>query len=88
MRVENSTLEQVRDRFKKNKRMREEIARGPTQVYDYDKRMAALAEEEAKRKEAKWANKKQKKAAAQVEPDIDPEIAAMMGFGGFSTSKK
>lgn len=31
----------------------------------------------------------QKELAAQHEPeDIDPDIAAMMGFGGFGSSKK
>lgn len=33
-----------------------------------------------------WAQKE--KAAEEEEPDIDPDIAAMMGFGGFGSSKK
>lgn len=30
----------------------------------------------------------QKEKAAEEEPEIDPEVAAMMGFGGFGSSKK
>lgn len=37
--------------------------------------------------DVKWF---QKELAAQNEPeeDIDPDVAAMMGFGGFRSSKK
>lgn len=30
----------------------------------------------------------QKEKASEEEPEIDPDVAAMMGFGGFKTSKK
>lgn len=30
----------------------------------------------------------QKEKAAEEEPEIDPDVAAMMGFGGFGSSKK
>ncbi|PHT28288.1 hypothetical protein CQW23_32103 [Capsicum baccatum] len=30
----------------------------------------------------------QKEKAAEEEPEMDPDVAAMMGFGGFKTSKK
>lgn len=30
----------------------------------------------------------QKEKAAEDEPEIDPDVAAMMGFGGFGSSKK
>lgn len=30
----------------------------------------------------------QKEKTAEEEPEIDPDIASMMGFGGFGSSKK
>lgn len=30
----------------------------------------------------------QKEKAAEEEPEVDPDVAAMMGFGGFGSSKK
>lgn len=33
-----------------------------------------------------WINQKEK--AAEEEPEMDPDVAAMMGFGGFRSSKK
>ena len=30
----------------------------------------------------------QKEKAVEEEPEVDPDIAAMMGFGGFGSSKK
>lgn len=30
----------------------------------------------------------QKEKALEEEPEMDPEVAAMMGFGGFGSSKK
>lgn len=30
----------------------------------------------------------QREKASEEEPEIDPDVAAMMGFGGFKTSKK
>lgn len=30
----------------------------------------------------------QKEKAAEEEPEVDPDVAAMMGFGGFRSSKK
>lgn len=36
-----------------------------------------------------WSNEFQKEKAAQEETeDVDPDMAAMMGFGGFKSSKK
>ncbi len=33
-----------------------------------------------------WVQKE--KAAEEEEADVDPDVAAMMGFGGFRSSKK
>lgn len=30
----------------------------------------------------------QKEKAVEEEPELDPDVAAMMGFGGFRSSKK
>lgn len=93
MRVERSTVDQVKARFDHHKRKKEEEFRnGPV---NFSKRMALAEEDEEElkraRKERKYAKKEQK--AKEVANDaggdeIDPELAAMMGFGGFGGGKK
>lgn len=91
MRVEQSTLDDVKGRFASLKRKAEDA---PVQPLDYEARLAALEAEEAAAKRAKKDAKDAKRrdeeaeAAAAAEEGIDPEMAAMMGFGGFGTSKK
>lgn len=84
---------QVKDRFTEAKRRKEEADAGytgPTAAEAYQQRLAAQAEEEARRKrqrrEAKEA-KKNEEQARELE-EMDPEIMAMMGFGGFGGSNK
>ncbi|XP_035683016.1 zinc finger matrin-type protein 2-like [Branchiostoma floridae] len=88
MRIERSTLDQVKKRFELNKKKREEKKK----EYDFEQRMAELKEEEAKMKEYRKEKKKEKKRKADDaglnEDEIDPEMAAMMGFSGFGGSKK
>ncbi|TVU50464.1 hypothetical protein EJB05_01836 [Eragrostis curvula] len=60
-------------------------------VPDLDERIMKQQQEEEERKRQRKEKKKEKKKelAAQHEPeDVDPDIAAMMGFGGFGSSKK
>lgn len=90
MRVERSSLEQVQQRFETNKRKKAGQAAGED---DLDARIARMAEEEEARKKEKRERKKQKKAEEQgklglEDEDIDPEMAAMMGFGGFGSTKQ
>lgn len=100
MRVERSTLDQVKARLAAKKREREQTKAGPA-TYDLDSRVAALQEEEnerarkkrervkRKRREVQDAKTKEEKVKA-VEAGLGPDddIAAMMGFGGFGGSKK
>jgi len=98
MRVEQSSLSQVKARLALKKRKLQMAKAGPAK-YDLDERVAALQEEDKKRKVDKQAmkrqRKKEKKAAARKTDDdiddtsgVDPNMAALMGFAGFGGSKK
>ena len=92
MRVERSTVEQVRGAFDRVKRKKEEDDKESAE--DFAKRVKAAEEDEeelkARRAEKKKAKKEAKrleeeKAKAQTEAEfgLDPDMAAMMGFSGF-----
>ncbi|KAJ4751667.1 Zinc finger matrin-type 2 [Rhynchospora pubera] len=89
MRVERASLEQVQQRFELLKKRK---PAGSFSEKDLDERIQKQQEEEEERKRLKRERKKEKKekekAALQDQEDVDPDIAAMMGFGGFGTSKK
>ncbi|CAH2054937.1 unnamed protein product [Thlaspi arvense] len=57
---------------------------------DLDERIRKQQEEEEELKRQRREKKKEKKArkAMEEEPEMDPEVAEMMGFGGFGSSKK
>jgi len=90
MRVEKSTLDQVKRRFESNKKKLEEKRKD----YDIEQRMQELREEEEKLKEYRREKRKERKRKADTSIDedmtggMDPEMAKVMGFGGFSSSKK
>merc|ERR1719289_690422 len=85
MRVERSTLDQVKDRFAKNKAKLEE----KKVDYDFDQRMMELREEEEKQKEYRKNLKRKRKPEPEPEEMVgDPDMMAMMGFSGFGTSSK
>jgi U4/U6.U5 tri-snRNP component SNU23 len=90
MKVERSSLDQVKNRFATNKKKLEEKKKD----YDFEERVAELREEEEKAREYRKEKKKDKKRKLQKEDDnldsmgLDPALAATMGFGGFGTSKK
>ncbi|KAJ7369666.1 zinc finger, matrin-type 2 [Desmophyllum pertusum] len=89
MRVERSSLDQVKRRFESNKRKREEEKQKKGKEYDLEERMAVLREEEEQRKQQRKVARKEKKQTPAVgDGEIDPDLAAMMGFAGFGTSKK
>ncbi|CAN1161565.1 Zinc finger matrin-type protein 2 [Linum perenne] len=88
MRVERSSLAQVQERFEMLKKRKD-----PTSFseQDLDERLLKRQQEEEEHKRLKRERKKEKKkekAGEDQEADIDPDVAAMMGFGGFGTSKK
>ncbi|XP_073126830.1 uncharacterized protein [Henckelia pumila] len=87
MRAERATLEQVQQRFEVLKKRKDT---GGFSEQDFDERILKQQQEEDERKRLKREKKKEKKKEKAVEedPEIDPDIAAMMGFGGFGSSKK
>ena len=89
MKIERSSLDQVKNRFTLNKKKLEEKKKD----YDFEERVAELREEEEKAREYRKEKRKEKKRKLQKEDDnrgmgMDPSIAAAMGFSGFGSSKK
>ncbi|XP_014274907.1 zinc finger matrin-type protein 2 isoform X2 [Halyomorpha halys] len=87
MKVERSTLDQVKKRFEANKRKLEDKKRD----YDLEQRMKEIQEEEEKLKEYRRERKKEKKRKLEEdEDDREPTsaLASVMGFSGFGSSKK
>merc|ERR1711953_593867 len=85
MKIERSTLDQVKERFAKNKAKLEE----KKVDYDFDQRMMELKEEEEKQKEYRKNLKRKRKPEPEPEEMVgDPDMMAMMGFSGFGTSSK
>ncbi|XP_054262983.1 zinc finger matrin-type protein 2 [Macrosteles quadrilineatus] len=88
MRVENSTVDQVRKRFEINKKKLEEKKKD----YDIEQRMKELKEEEEKLKEYRREKKKEKKRKLDEDnddhKDQQSELASIMGFSGFGGGKK
>jgi len=86
MRVERSTVDQVKARFALNKKKMEEKKK----EYDLESRTTELREEEEKLREYRREKKKEKKR--KLDDDYsgggDSDMMAMMGFGGFGGSKK
>ncbi|KAL6146512.1 hypothetical protein ACLB2K_057190 [Fragaria x ananassa] len=86
MRVERASLEQVQSRFEKLKKRKTDL---PFTEQDLDERILKLQQEEEERKRQRREKKKEKKKEkVDEEIEIDPDVAAMMGFGGFGSSKK
>ncbi|XP_027012334.1 zinc finger matrin-type protein 2-like isoform X2 [Tachysurus fulvidraco] len=92
MRVERSTLEQVKKRFEFFKKKLEEKKKNK-----FEEQMKKLQEEEEKAKAYKREKRNEKKrrreerkrkAEEDLEFEADEEIAAVMGFSKFDSSKK
>ncbi|GFG32302.1 hypothetical protein Cfor_02699 [Coptotermes formosanus] len=88
MRVERSSLEQVKKRFEVNKKKIEEKKKD----YDIEQRMKELREEEEKLKEYRKEKRKERKRKLEEETEsqneTQSELASVMGFSGFGSSKK
>ncbi|GMH10429.1 hypothetical protein Nepgr_012270 [Nepenthes gracilis] len=87
MRVERASLEQVQQRFDLLKKRK---TTGSFTEQDLDERILKQQQEEEERKRQRRERKKEKKKekVADEETEMDPDVAAMMGFGGFRSSKK
>jgi U4/U6.U5 tri-snRNP component SNU23 len=77
----SGTVEGVKDRLKLLAEQRQEKA------YSLQERVQRAQQEEDETKQRRKENKKQKKASVE-EVEVDDEMAALMGFSGFSTTKK
>lgn len=86
MRIERSSLDSVKERFLLNKKKMEEKKK----EYDMAARMQEIAEEEEKLKEYRREKRKEKRKAEEMLEDNEPpsELASIMGFSGFGSSKK
>ncbi|XP_055611375.1 zinc finger matrin-type protein 2 [Uranotaenia lowii] len=88
MKVERSTLDQVKERFKVNKKKTEEKKKD----YELESRVKEAKEEEERYREYKREKRKERKRKIEeVEADAESgtsELAAIMGFAGFGGSKK
>lgn len=85
MKVERSSLEQVRERFQLNKKKMDTKQK----EYSLDTRVKSLDEAQEKYKEQLKEKKKRKhEEAFDGGDDIDPDMAAVMGFAGFGGAKK
>jgi len=89
MKVERSTLDQVKERFARNKGKMEEKKKD----YHLEERVKDLQEEEQKNREYQKEQKRAKKRQAKEMEEGpgeegDADMMAMMGFSGFGTSSK
>jgi len=87
MRIERSSVDQVKARFALNKKKLEEKKKD----YDLEQRTSEMREEEEKLREYRREKKKDKKR--KMDDDHSgghgsEDMMAMMGFGGFGGSKK
>merc|ERR1712038_1050436 len=86
MRIERSSLDQVKNRFAQNKAKLEEKKK----EYDFEERMKELKEEEEKQKAYRRDKRKDRKRKADDSDagpsGMDPDMAAIMGFAGFGGS--
>ena len=86
MKIERSSLDDVKKRFEVNIKKKEESKK----EYNFEERMKQLKEDEIKAKERIKEKKKEKKE--QIEQNLngpdDADMMAVMGFSNFTSSKK
>jgi len=92
-RIERSPLEQVRARIAYLREKTKDASNAKS--FDFDQRLAEVKAKEAALREEKKAQKRVQKEKARVElvKDVaagqeEDEMAKLMGFGGFGSSKK
>lgn len=90
MKVERSSLDQVKNRFQTNKKKMEEKQKD----YELDAKVREAKEEEERYKEYKREKRKDRKRKADDDGDEDAssempdDMAALMGFKGFGGARK
>lgn len=91
MKVERSSLDQVKARFASLKKKKEDDSE---RSYSFQSNVADAKEEEEKYKAHLREKKQEKKRKEREEREaaatdgVDPDMAAIMGFSGFGTSSK
>ncbi|KAF8623089.1 hypothetical protein AX15_006500 [Amanita polypyramis BW_CC] len=86
--IERSTIEQVRERIAY---LREKTkAASAAKAFDFDQRLAEIRANEKALRDQKKAEQKAAKERARLEiiQDDNSEMAQLMGFGGFGSTKK
>ncbi|KXJ83545.1 hypothetical protein RP20_CCG005244 [Aedes albopictus] len=87
MKVERSSLDQVKERFKINKKKTEEKKKD----YELESRVKEAKEEEERYREYKREKRKERKRKIEEVEESEAgtsELAAIMGFAGFGAKKK
>lgn len=87
MKVERSSLDQVKERFKINKKKTEEKKKD----YELESRVKEAKEEEERYREYKREKRKERKRKIEEVEESEAgtsELAAVMGFAGFGAKKK
>ena len=89
--IERSTLAQVQARIAYLREKTKEAA--SAKAFDFDQRLAEVREKEQALREQRKAEKKAAKDKARLalindSGNVDSEMTALMGFGGFGSSKK
>lgn len=91
MRVERASIDKVQDRLAALKKAVSEKAGQikPSAIDEHNQRVSAAISEEEERKRKKKEERARKDEALEKDlEDADPEMAALLGFGGFNSSKK
>ncbi|KAK2702897.1 zinc finger matrin-type protein 2-like [Artemia franciscana] len=84
MRVERSSLDQVKQRMDMLKKKKEEKSK----EYDLDARLAEVRDDEAKQRELSRMRKKKKRTDDGPPGEDFDEMSALMGFSGFGSTKR
>uniref|UniRef100_A0A061S4H3 U4/U6.U5 tri-snRNP component SNU23 n=1 Tax=Tetraselmis sp. GSL018 TaxID=582737 RepID=A0A061S4H3_9CHLO len=91
MRVERSTAQDVKKRLEEHKNQKYQATDVDTVADGFDRRVLEAEEEAERQREERREKKKEKKKAAEDDDggeEGDPDMMALMGFGGFGTSSK
>lgn len=94
MRVERAGVDRVKEKLDSLKRKiteQQQQENRPSAIEEYESRIAMKKAEEENRKKKKREEelaRKREEEEAELEAGIDPDIAQLMGFGGFGGSKK
>jgi len=86
--IERSTVEQVRERIAYLREKTKEASNA--KAFDFEQRLADIRAKEKALRDQKKAEKQAAKEQARLQmmQDDDSEMAQLMGFGGFGSTKK